>query len=1150
MATDPIQIGPYHGWRVATGGFADVYHVPQSHHGIPVAIKWAHTLTDTSADDSLAHEFSVLNELAHRRIPRALAYGHAGDRPYLALEWIDGHPLNQSDASVSEETFTQMLREIAAVLTFIHQRGWVHGDLKPDNLIWRSPSPVHKFTSDTLCLLDFGLARPAGDSLRPRGAGTVGYTAPEFLRREPADGRADWYSVGIILYEWLFGQRPFAADDTAIEIAGHLEQSPNLERTAVKSAPAWAKEVLARLLAKQPVARGSDVFDLLTWLSQFDPDLHPDRIINAQVDDHRCSEDRRLTSAETDIVNQINTATSEPCTWVIYADPATETRLTIGLQSAAARADSSLLITGSSGEQAANSPAESRGDHATIVTLRALSQSHHTRIEDNDSRGRIALSMLPGDVEYVKGYLSRLLGDEDFAQQWSGPVWEATGGLPSALSNLFAYLFQNALLIRRGGLWEMADSALLDWQHRPEAATVFAVAIGELTTDERRQLDWFATCRSFMHVDVLRELMPVLSERFLRAFASLRERGIIIPVTDERVTTFFEWRLRFAGLADIWRVHMPATLRRGHALRLASLIESCSVEADVTVSEVLAEAFADAEVWDKCVHYSVSVVASCVKENRQDEAHPYVLLAEAAADRIQEGRTRSHWLGRARMARGDYQKACGLIEDAQRTYRELLVLCRRSNDRRLLAETLRDLGDLYRMTRHFEKGVRVLRRARQLWEAIGDRSEVARTLNNLGNMYWVAADRAEARRYYAQALEIAEELGEDRTVAMILSNLGVAYKCEYDLARAESYYRASLAIKERLNLPGEIALTVNNLGVIAYDQGRLDEADRYFRRAIALNEDIGAEVEAVFARGNLTQVILERGDLRQMIAEGDRAVRDAETLGDTTTAAEIRVLMAEGYLRAGDFRIAAHCVERARRATADQRNDDLSAHLGLVEALRNLRLGRHDEAIAALDDIDEAIAAAEMPRLRLDALMIRLHIAVAHNDDNLADDLWQQAEGMARAFSAPHKLAQAALARLPGDGSRGYPREVKDEINNFLSRSDERWHWLGAYYLWTAEALAASGDQDAAQQAASVACDRLREDGNWEMLWRALVVSGQIHFERSDYEPALRAFDEAHHIRSEIARTIDDPSEQSSYEANPYAARLTEMRTRILELVS
>jgi hypothetical protein len=73
--------------------------------------------------------------------------------------------------------------------------------------------------------------------------------------------------------------------------------------------------------------------------------------------------------------------------------------------------------------------------------------------------------MLPWDVRRVGEHMTRLLGDPDFAQQWAGPIWEATGGQPAAISHLFAFLFQNELLIRRDGLWEMADAAVLDWQY-------------------------------------------------------------------------------------------------------------------------------------------------------------------------------------------------------------------------------------------------------------------------------------------------------------------------------------------------------------------------------------------------------------------------------------------------------------------------------------------------------------------------------------------------------------------------------------------------------------------------------------------------------------------------------------------------------------
>ena len=106
----------------------------------------------------------------------------------------------------------------------------------------------------------------------------MGYTAPEFLRRHPADGRADWYAAGVILYEWIYGQRPFASDEPAVEVAGHLEHAPDFERIMVRPAPDWMREVIGRLLAKEPDERGTNIIELLTWMSQFDASLHPDTI--------------------------------------------------------------------------------------------------------------------------------------------------------------------------------------------------------------------------------------------------------------------------------------------------------------------------------------------------------------------------------------------------------------------------------------------------------------------------------------------------------------------------------------------------------------------------------------------------------------------------------------------------------------------------------------------------------------------------------------------------------------------------------------------------------------------------------------------------------------------------------------------------------
>lgn len=1139
MNSTTEQIGPYRGHRVATGGFADVYHVPESLHGCPVAVKWSHAFAGSPDQESMAHEFALLSEFRHRRLPRAHAFGWHDQRPYLVVDWIEGHTLWDLPSIRTEDSIVLALRELARVLTFVHGRGWVHGDLKPDNLLWACPSANDTGADQSderppqLCLMDFGLARSIGDQNRPRGAGTMGYTAPEFLRRHPADGRADWYSAGIILYEWVYGQRPFASDEPADEVVGHLERLPDFNRTMVRPAPEWIPDVIGRLLAKEPGERGSDVLALLEWLSQFDPGLHPDTILAEQVDDQRRSEDRRLSPTDRQLLDQITQLhdAAENSKWAVCSDEFTAQKLTRGLTCMSARASHAL-------------------EHSEYdrVTWLAPSCPDSSRTASEGNTTPIGMTLLPWDQQAVAGYLDRITGDDQFSSRWSAHIWEITSGLPSAVSGLLEFLITNSNLRRQDGLWEIGEQALTAWRDTPNAAAAYAEALGDLTPDERRIIEWFTLGRGYMQIDLLGELMPVSPDRLRDAFHGLRSRGVV--VAQGKDDGFLDWRLRLAGLAGLWRSQLPKTMQRRSASQLATALENCSIQHDMRVIEVMAECFADAQRWDKCVHYSVTVAAARLKENQPDAALPFVSLAAEAAQRIPEGKSKSYWFGRALMARGDYQESCGQIGDALRTFRELLVFGRKSGDRLLLAETLKDLGSLYRLTRRFEKGVHVLRRARQLWEKIGDRAEVARTLNNLGNMYWVASDPEEARRYYLEGLDIARELGEDQIVANILSNLGVTYKCDYDFARAESYYRDSLAIKERLELPAEIALTLNNLGVIAFDQGRLLEADHHFRRAIELNDRVGAEAESVFARGNLIQVILERGDLRTAITTNDTAIRDADTLGDVSTGAELRGFMAEAHQRAGDFHTSQDYMDAARKLATGQKNYDLEGHLGLVEAFRCLRLGRGAAAIDILDGMDEAIAHAEMPRLRLDAAMIRITVAVARGDYQAADEWWERGRAMALMYSMPHKLAQLALARLPADPTKQYPVEARAQVEEFLTQSDDRWHWAASFRVWAAVLALTAGQWDVAERYAAEGIEQLRIDGNWETLWRALEVYGSIYYKRSDYEPALSAFNEAENILSEITKTIDDENERAAYREYPQARNLARMRERIVEMVT
>jgi eukaryotic-like serine/threonine-protein kinase len=236
---------------IGCGASGLVYRTRNRETGEQVALKLLHGLQPED-HEGFRREIHALSSLRHPGVVRVLDSGVAEGRRWYAMDLVPGAALTEAWRSGSW-TLDDSLRAILSLcetLAYIHGEGLVHRDLKPSNVIVSD--------SRLAILIDFGLAsRFAGDTARDTlevGGwieGTVDYMAPEQVRAEYVDARADLYSLGCILYQAIAGRPPFSGSARAI-LRKHLEVVPHPLSSLVRQCPPALEALTISLLAKDP----------------------------------------------------------------------------------------------------------------------------------------------------------------------------------------------------------------------------------------------------------------------------------------------------------------------------------------------------------------------------------------------------------------------------------------------------------------------------------------------------------------------------------------------------------------------------------------------------------------------------------------------------------------------------------------------------------------------------------------------------------------------------------------------------------------------------------------------------------------------------------------------------------------------------------
>jgi len=211
------------------------------------------------AFDRFLQEYELIADLDHPNIVRIHDLGVGDTHAHIAMEYLDGGDLKQRITSGIRETeAVEYLRQMASALGRIHEVGILHRDLKPGNIMLRSDG--------SLALIDFGLAKRMRLKLDITGTGeifgTPYYMSPEQGHAKRMDPRSDIYSLGIIFYEMLTGEKPFRAD-TALSIV-YLHANAPVPLLPMRLAE--HQSLINLMLAKDPDNRLNSAEEVIEWL--------------------------------------------------------------------------------------------------------------------------------------------------------------------------------------------------------------------------------------------------------------------------------------------------------------------------------------------------------------------------------------------------------------------------------------------------------------------------------------------------------------------------------------------------------------------------------------------------------------------------------------------------------------------------------------------------------------------------------------------------------------------------------------------------------------------------------------------------------------------------------------------------------------------
>lgn len=1043
--------------KIGEGGLGTVFLAEDLWSGKKLALKiLASTPASGSSSRLCQKEFQLLQNLKHPGLPQVYDFFITEDKKFgYTMEFVPGDPFLAEKKVLDMKTFYLVAIQICQILDFIHAHKIVHCDLKPQNFLILPVAKSKTASHFGVKLVDFGLASSQQKEDK-NVKGTMGYIAPEILKGEGFDQRADLYSLGVIFYQALTGKIPFDYADPALLMAAQLEQKPVSPLKHNSKIPVELSELIIKLLEVNPRSRISNISLVQATLEK----LSKSRLRETSFPNYLDS-GRPVGLAKPLRFFRQNLKNSQVNLCVISGEKGVGKTTLLGEMKLLAQATGYLTVEIKAGQR--KNPAENLLE-PTKTVYNFLQEKYPQKLSELDSEIKSGLRETFGSG---KGKAARINSSHDLSF-WVSFLSKVSDVVPlTLLLDDIDSLKPEELRFLKTNPYQAVSSRFFvvvtctpQYLEEKTPVSIFLKRHIELEKAHLVTLNRlnFKQTRKFVAAKLPPGKPSPEFSTYLYQFSNgnpLYLQEILQFLHNQKILHRAEgnWRVAVDKLS---KVPLPPNLKSWLSLSLSqynpevlNILRKTSVlEDDFELESFRFISNLDLEQIFETLYIFLKDQILLARKDSWGVKIKYRFANQALKKILYEQvAQKADWHSKI----GDFyekhnyaQAPEGILalayhfsksQNFQKSFQYGQLAALNLAQKFAFAQALQHLENCLGLTQKFSakektaKTAQILAQRAAVWKSMGELNSSLHDLNQilkmdldsnlirlkaetykgLTDLYRLKNSPREAISYLNLALKIYQELRDEVEIARNYNNLGNIYWMALDYPKSEEAFLKALKIQEKQENPGDLAITLNNIGSLYLSQNQHHQALSFYHRSLELKRNLDNLEEKARTLNNIGVVNMALGKYQDAIV----SLNESWELNKKTENKKEELFnlenLTESYYKTGNFFLALNYGERGIVLAQEI---DFKARLGRIQRLVGktyLDLAAYTKAQEFLKQAWKTATSIGDKELETWMLLDLSQFYLALNQPPLAKDYLAQAYSRLKELKDPKSQVQAYL---------------------------------------------------------------------------------------------------------------------------------------------